>query len=178
MLSSLKDPGRMGIVLDQGVLFRGGAEGKVRRVVLRDDLVECVVALPEKLFYNTGAPGCLIFFNRDKPEERKGRVLFIYATEGYEKLSNMNQLSEEDITRIISTYDEFLNSEKYSRVVDLEEIRDNNYNLSVTRYVNIFDQPEPVDIQQVWNDIKELDKQRQETEKKLTTYLKELGYEK
>jgi len=177
MLASLEDTGRMGVVLDQGALFRGGAEGRVRRGVLKRDLVECVVALPEKLFYNTGAPGCLIFLNKDKPEGRKGRVLFIYAAEEYEKLSNMNQLREEDIGKIVSTYDEFVDSEKYSRVVEFEEIKENDYNLSVTRYVDIFEPPEPVDIQQVWNELKQIENQRQKTEQKMREYMREIGIE-
>ena len=177
MLASLKPHGRMGIVLDQGALFRGGAEGRIREGVLKDDLIECVVALPEKLFYNTGAPGCLIFLNKNKPTEKRGRVLFIYAAETFEKLSNMNQLQPEHINRIVETFDGFRDTEKYSRVVKLHEIRENDYNLSVTRYVDIFDQPEPVDIQQVWNELRELEKQRQQTTEKLAQYLKELGYQ-
>ena len=177
MLASLEGTARMGIVLDQGALFRGGAEGGVRREVLKKDLVECVVALPEKLFYNTGAPGCLIFLNKNKPEERKGKVLFIYAAEDYEKLSNMNQLREEDIDKIVSIYDEYTDSKKYSRVVNFEEIKENDYNLSITRYVDIFDLPEPVDIQQVWKELIELEKQRQQTTEKISVYLKEIGYE-
>ena len=177
MLASLEDTGRMGVVLDQGALFRGGAEGKVRRAVLEKDFVDCVVALPEKLFYNTGAPGCLIFLNKEKPEERKGRVLFIYAARDYEKISNMNQLREEDINSIESTYTDYMDSEKYSQLVEFKEIKENDYNLSVTRYVDIFDPPEPVDIQQVWNQLKELEKQRQEEEEKIREYMREIGIE-
>jgi len=177
VLASLNDTGRMGVVLDQGALFRGGAEGKVRREVLRDDLVECVVALPEKLFYNTGAPGCLIFLNKAKAEERKDKVLFVYAAEGFEKLSAMNRLRDEDITCLVDVFDGFSKVEKFSRVVGIDEIKENDWNLSVTRYVDIFDPPELVDIKQVWNQLKQLEKQRKETENKLAEYLKELGYE-
>lgn len=177
MLASLKHDGRMGIVLDQGALFRGGAEGKIRQAVLREDLIECIVALPEKLFYNTGAPGCLIFLNKAKSEERRGKVLFIYAAEEYDKLSNMNQLQPVNIERIVETYQDYVDSDKYSRVVELSEVKENDYNLSVTRYVDIFDPPEPIDIQKVWNKLKKLEKQRKETTQKLETYLKELGYE-
>ena len=179
MLASLKPKGRMGIVLDQGALFRGGAEGKIRKAVLEDDLVECVVALPEKLFYNTGAPGCLILLNKNKPKKRQGKVLFIYAAgeEHYEKLSNMNRLREQDINRIVETLTENKDSEKYSRVIDLEEIEENNYNLSVPRYVDIFDEPEPVDIPQVLEELRGLEKERAETEEKLKGFLRELDYE-
>ena len=178
MLASMNETGRMGVVLDQGALFRGGAERRVREAVLRDDLVECVVALPEKLFYNTGAPGCLIFLNRKKTVDKRGKVLFVYAAECFEKLSNMNQLRAEDIHRIVEVFVGFSAVDKYSRVVGLDKIEENDWNLSVTRYVDIFDPPEPVDIQQVWNQLRELENQRQETEDKLAEHLKELGYEK
>jgi len=178
MLASMNETGRMGIVLDQGALFRGGAEGRAREAVLKDDLVECVVALPEKLFYNTGAPGCLIFLNKNKTEERRGKVLFVYAAESFEKLSNMNQLRHEDTHHIVEVFDGFSNVDKYSRIVKQDEIKENDWNLSVTRYVDIFDPPESVDIQRVWVKLKTLENQRQETEKKLEKYLKELGYDR
>jgi len=177
MLASLKAKGRMGVVLDQGALFRGGAEGRIRKGALEDDLIECVVALPEKLFYNTGAPGCLIFLNKDKREERKDKILFIYAAERYEKIGAMNVLGDEDIENIIDTFMDFADVEKYSRVVGLNEVEENDWNLSVNRYVDIFDPPEPVDIVNVWDQLKELENQRQEPSEKLTTYLRALGNE-
>ena len=177
MLASLKHSGRVGVVLDQGALFRGGAEGSIREGVLRDDLVECVVALPEKLFYNTGAPGCLIFFNRNKPDSRKGKVLFVYAAGGFEKMSNMNRLRDEDIQGIISSFDNYQDVAKYAKSVELKEIEENDWNLSVTRYVDIFDEPEEIDIPKVWAELKELEKQREATNQKLAGYMRELGVE-
>jgi type I restriction enzyme M protein len=131
MLSSLKPNGRMGIVLDQGALFRGGAEGKIRKQIIEKDIVECVVALPEKLFYNTGAPGCLIFLNKNKLKERKGKVAFIYAANEFEKLKNMNRLQDENVEKIVKTYQNFTNVEKYAKIADLDLIKDNDYNLSI-----------------------------------------------
>jgi len=177
MLASLKPKGRMGVVLDQGSLFRGGAEGRIRQNVLEEDLVECVVALPEKIFYNTGAPGCLIFLNKNKAEKRRGKVLFIYAAEGYEKLRNMNRLRDEDIKQIVDAFEAYEDIKKYSRVVDLDEIRENDFNLSVTRYVDIFDEPEPIDVEKVWEELKHLEIERKEIEDKLKLFLRELGYE-
>lgn len=176
MLVSLKPTGRMGVVLDQGALFRGGAEGEVRRKVVEADLVECVVALPEKLFYNTGAPGCLIFLNKAKPAERRGKTLFVYAAEEYTKLSNMNQLAPEAIQHITAAYGGFVD-EKYGKVISTNEIGENDWNLSVTRYVDIYDEPEIIDISNVWTDLKELEKQRETTNQKLTGYMRELGFE-
>jgi len=177
MLASLKPSGRMGIVLDQGALFRGGAEGDIRRKVLEDDLVECVVALPEKIFYNTGAPGCLIFLNKNKHKERKGKVLFIYAAKGFDKLKNMNRLRDEDVEKLLKTHKEFKDVAKYAQVVALDKIKENDYNLSVTRYVDVFDEDEPVDVAQVWQDLKKLEIERTKIDERVKAYLKELGYE-
>jgi len=177
MLSSLKPTGRMGVVLDQGALFRGGAEGKIRQKVLEQDLVECVVALPEKIFYNTGAPGCLIFLNKNKPEDRRGKVLFIYAAKDFEKLKNMNRLRDEHIKRIVETQKGFKDRTKYSTIVSLDKIRQNDFNLSVTRYVDVFEEDEQIDVSQTWQELKKLEDERQAIDEGLSTYLRELGYE-
>jgi type I restriction enzyme M protein len=177
MLASLKPAGRMGVVLDQGALFRGGAEGEVRRKVVEADLVDCVVALPEKLFYNTGAPGCLIFLNKAKPADRRGKTLFVYAAEEYAKLSNMNQLAPEAIQHITSAFEGFGDEKKYGKVISKAEIGENDWNLSVTRYVDIYDEPEEIDIPKVWAQLKELEKQREVTNQKLSNYIKELAFE-
>jgi type I restriction enzyme M protein len=177
ILASLKPSGRVGVVLDQGALFRGGAEGSIREGVLKDDLVECVVALPEKLFYNTGAPGCLIFLNKNKPETRKGKVLFIYAAGGFEKMSNMNRLRDKDIHQIIGAFDSCRDEAKYTKVVEQKVIEENDWNLSVTRYVDIFDEPEEVDIPKVWAELKELEKHREVANQKLASHMRELGFE-
>jgi len=177
MLASLKPNGRMGIVLDQGALFRGGAEGQIRKKVIDEDLIECVVALPEKIFYNTGAPGCLIFLNKNKLQERKGKVLFIYAAKGFEKLKNMNRLRDEDIEKIVKPCREFKDVAKYARVIALDKIKENDYNLSVTRYVDVFEEDEHIDVAQVWLELKNLEAERQTIHDKVRGYLKELGYE-
>jgi type I restriction enzyme M protein len=178
MLSSLKPRGRMGIVLDQGALFRGDAEGKIRKQIVENDLVECVVALPEKLFYNTGAPGCLIFLNKNKPSERREKIIFIYAAKGFEKLKNMNRLQDENVERIVKTYQGFTDVEKYAKIVNLDTIRDNDYNLSVTRYADVFDEEELVDVSRVWRELNTLGQERQLIDERLEEFLKELGYER
>lgn len=178
MLSSLNPKGRMGIVLDQGALFRGGAEAKIRKQIIEKDLVECVVALPEKLFYNTGAPGCLIFLNKNKPSKSRGKVIFIYAAGGFEKLKNMNRLQDEDVARIVKTYQEFTDIEKYAKIADLDTIKDNDCNLSITRYADVFDEEEPVDVSKVWRELNVLSRERQAIDERLQAFLKELGYER
>ena len=181
MLTSLKPNGRMGIVLDRGSLFRGGSEGKIRAKVIEDDLIEGVVALPEKIFYNTGAPGCLLILNKNKAEERKGKVLFVYAGKDYgehEELKRMNQLREDDIERIVNTYREFKDIPKYAKVVSLENIRENDYSLSVARYVDILEEEEQVEVPKVLHELKNLDSERLVVEDRLKGFLRELRYER
>jgi type I restriction enzyme M protein len=178
MLASLKPNGRMGIVLDQGALFRGGAEGEIRKKIVDEDLVECVVALPEKIFYNTGAPGCLIFLNKNKPKQSSGKVLFIHAARDFEKLKNMNKLRDEDIDKVITTFRNSESIPKYAQIVTLETVKERGYNLSVTRYVDVFEEDEKVDVSEVWKELRNLEFHRQETESKLASYLRELGYER
>ena len=176
MLASLKPKGRMGIVLDQGALFRGGAEGKIRKQIIEKDLVECVVALPQKLFYNTGAPGCLIFLNKNKQSERREKIIFIYATEAFEKLGNMNRLTDADIKKITETYTAFIDVKKYANLVDIGAIAKKDYNLSVTRYIDVFDEEQPTDVAEAFQEMKRLENERRQLDEKLTALLKELGY--
>ena len=178
MLASLKPNGKMGVVLDQGALFRGGAEGKVRQKVVEDDLVECVVALPEKIFYNTGAPGCLIFLSKSKPEERKERILFVYAAKDFEKLKNMNRLRDRDIEKSVQTYKEFDDLARYAAVVSMDKIRENDFNLGVTRYVDVFEEDKQIDVSQTWRELNKLEEEKKAIDTKLGTYLEELGYER
>jgi type I restriction enzyme M protein len=178
MLASLKPEGRMGVVLDQGALFRGGAEGKIRQKVVEHDLVECVVALPEKIFYNTGAPGCLIFLNKNKPHEKRGTVLFVYAAKDFEKLKNMNRLRDEDIKRIADATKEFRDQAGYATVHSLDKIMENDFNLSVTRYVDVFEQDEEIDVSQTWQELRILEEDNSQVDDRLTGYMKELGYER
>jgi type I restriction enzyme M protein len=178
MLASLKPNGKMGVVLDQGALFRAGAEGKIRQKVVEQDLIECVVVLPEKIFYNTGAPGCLIFLNKNKAQNRKGRILFVYAGKGFEKLKNMNRLKDEHIKRIVEAYEQFKDQAKYASVVPPDSIRENDFNLSVTRYVDIFEQDEQIDVSQTWQELRSLENERQAIDTKLSGYLRELGYDR
>src|SRR6056297_1761644 len=97
MLASANTNGKIGVVLDNGVLFRSRSEGKIRKKALQDDLIEAVIALPSNLFYNTSSPGCILILNKNKAVERTDKVIFIYAEEDYEEGSNQNHLREQDI---------------------------------------------------------------------------------
>ncbi len=178
MLASLKTTGRMGIVLDQGALFRGGAEGKIRKQIIEKDLVECVVALPEKLFYNTGAPGCLLFLNKERKKDRRSKILFIYAAKGFEKRKSMNQLRDEDVQGITDAYKHFKDVEGYCKLADLDTVRANDYNLAVNRYAGVLDDEELVDVAKIWQELRRLESERQLIDGRVKNFLEELGYEK
>jgi type I restriction enzyme M protein len=180
MIASAKDDGsRVGIVIDNGCLFRGGKEKAVRSAVLseQNDLVECIILLPEKLFYNTGAPGAIIVFNKHKPAERKGKVLFVNASRDFEQhpeVRKLNRLGDNNIRKIVDAYKSFSEEKGFSRVVSLREIEQNDYNLNVTLYVMRDEEGEGIDITREFAELKELERQRQEVASKLEQYITEL----
>lgn len=165
---------KVGIILDNGALFRGGSEGRIREAVVKGDLIEAVVLLPEKLFYNTSAPGCVMIFNKNKPKERKGKILFINASGEYEKhpeIRRLNRLGEKNIERIVDSYRSFKDVDGFARVVDIEEIAKNDFNLNVSLYVMPVMDEEDIDIAKEYSELKELEKEREEIEKKLEEYI-------
>ena len=176
MIATLKLSGRAGVVLPHGVLFRGGAEGKIRQGILEEDLVEAVIGLPSNLFYGASIPACLFILNKKKPAPRKGKVFFLYGTRDFLQLKNQNRLRGEDIEKIVKAYRSYGTTEKYCRPVPLDEIRRNDYNLNIPRYIDIAEDEEPIDVQQTINDLIKLKKERAEAEAKVEGYLKELGY--
>ncbi len=185
MLASANQKGKVGVVLDNGVLFRSRSEGKIRKKVLKEDLIEAVIALPKNLFYNTSSPGCILVLNKDKPQERKDKALFIYAedqklresgVEVYKELSNQNQLTQKGVEKIVKTYKNFEEEKHHSRVVNLEEIKENDYNLNVPRYVDTTEPEEPVDVKEKRQELKKLEKEREKVEEKLEGFLDELDY--
>src|SRR5690625_4183883 len=148
MLYSLAENGRMATILPHGVLFRGASEGKIRKQIIDMNLLDAVIGLPEGLFYGTGIPACIMVFKKDR---KRKDVLFIDASgEGnYEKGKNQNKLREQDIGKIVETYDNWETIDKYSYVATLDEIKENDYNLNIPRYVDTFEEEEPVDMEQV-----------------------------
>lgn len=175
MIASLNSTGIAGVVMPHGVLFRGGAEGKIRKAILEQDLLEAVIGLPPNLFYGTSIPACIMIFNRNKEKKRKGKVFFIASEDDYQEGKNQNRLRDEDITKIVSAFDNYEDIEKYARVVSLDEIRENDYNLNITRYIDKSEEEEPVDIQAVLKEIETIQKERKTNTAKLNGYLKELG---
>lgn len=175
MVASLNQKGKMGTVVPHGVLFRGASEGKIRTGYLKDDLIEAVIGLPSNVFYGTSIPAALLIINKNKPIERRNKVLFIDASLGFVKDGNKNKLTQGDIENIVNVFNEFKEIEKYSAIVELKTIRENDYNLNISRYVDISVIEEEIDIDNVINDIKQVKGSFLETEKKLNQYLKELG---
>jgi len=175
MFASLKSRGRMGIVMDNGVLFRGSSEGKIRKQFMEKDLIEAVIGLPGNLFYNTSSPGCLLLFNDNKPEDRKGKVLFIDASKDYLDGKNQNHLRTEDIEKTSEAFDSFTTVDRYCTVADMAEIEENDFNLNISRYVDTTEPEIPVDIAEVRQTLVILEAERTEIQDKLNGYLEELG---
>ena len=167
------------VVLDQGSLFRGNREGEIRKKIIEADLVECIISLPEKIFYNTGAPGAILVFNKNKSEDSRNKILFINASNEFGKhreTRRLNQLYPENIEKIIKTFESFEDITGFSIVKTKEEVLKHDGNLNVTLYVSQIMNEEIVDIREVLSRVTKLDDQLIEVDKKLDLYLKELGY--
>ena len=149
MIASLNAEGRMGVVVPHGVLFRGSSEKAIRKGILEDDLLEAVIGLPSALFYGTGIPAALLIINRNKPKQRKDRVLFINGELEYQEGKNQNKLRDADIQHILRVYDAFEDEQRYARVVSMDEIRENDYNLNIRRYADTSPPPEPFDVRAI-----------------------------
>ena len=174
MIETLKaKTGRMAVVVPHGALFRGSSEGKIRQKLIEENLLDTVIGLPEKLFYGTGIPAAILLFNKAKTDES---VLFIDASRDFKSGKNQNVLGEEHIQNILLTYRHRINSDKYSHRASLQEIRDNDYNLNIPRYVDIFEDEEEIDLLEIRKERELLKKQLADLELDMDNYLKELGY--
>lgn len=149
MIASLNAEGMMGVVMPHGVLFRGASEKAIRQGILNDDLLEAVIGLPPALFYGTGIPASLLIINKHKPAERKGKVLFINSELEFEEGKNQNKLRQQDIEKIVSTFDNYTEIKRYSKVVILADIAENDYNLNIRRYADTSPPPEIFDVRAI-----------------------------
>ncbi len=176
MVYQLDENGTMATVMPHGALFTGNANGKIRRFLIEEkNYIDTIIGLPKNLFFGTSIPACIMVFKkcRDNPED----VLFIDASKHFEKGKNQNKLRSEDIEKIIQTYTARKTVDKYSYVAKLTEIAENDYNLNIPRYVDTFE-PEPeIDLDKVVAEIKKLDVDSIEVDKKITEFCKELGIE-
>jgi type I restriction enzyme M protein len=174
MIYQLDENGTMATVMPHGVLFRGHAEQHIRKYLIKEkNYLDAVIGLPANLFYGTSIPACVLVFKkcRENPED----ILFIDASEHYKKVKNQNVLRKKDIDKIIETYENRETIDKYSYKAKLKEVEENDYNLNIPRYVDTFEEEEPIDIDEVVKEVKEIDKKMKKTDKKIQEYCKELG---
>ena len=183
MLSSLNEKGQAGIICSQGVLFRGGEEGKIRKNMiagnkennLKGDVIEGIIALPQKMFWGTSIPACIMVLNKNKPAKRKNKIMFVYGAKDFEEGKNRNKLREIDIKKIVSAFDKFEDVDKYCHVAGLAELEENEFNLNVPRYVDISESEEDIDIQEAHDELKRADAEQEKLKKQVESDLKELG---
>lgn len=175
MIETLKPKtGRMGVVVPHGVLFRGSSEGRIREKLINENLLDAVIGLPEKLFYGTGIPAAILIFKKAKTDQA---VLFIDASREFKSGKNQNALTEDNINKILETYRTRTKIDKYSYLATLDEIKENDYNLNIPRYVDTFEEEEEIDLMAVRAERKQLKQQLAELEVEMDQYLKELGYD-
>jgi type I restriction enzyme M protein len=157
MFSTLNKTGQAAIICSQGILFRGNEEVKIREAMIREDVIEGIVALPPKLLYGTGIPGCVLILNRNKPENRKNKIIFIYAANDYEEGSVRNKLRGSDIEKIVSAFKNYKDIDRCCHIAEFGELQENEFNLNVPRYVDISEPEEEIDIQATIDELKELE---------------------
>ena len=172
MIASLNAEGRMGVVLPHGVLFRGASEGKIRKGIIDDNLLDAVIGLPANLFFGTGIPATILIFKKGRENTD---VLFIDASREFDKEKNQNTLNDTHIKKILDTYHQRKEIEKYSHIATYEEIQENDYNLNIPRYVDTFEEEEPVDIEATKKRITEIEAELSEVKQQMQVYLEELG---
>ncbi|MHA2246954.1 MAG: N-6 DNA methylase [Candidatus Hodarchaeales archaeon] len=158
MLATLRPSGRMGVILPHGVLFRGGAERKIRKALIDNDLIEAIIGLAPNLFYGTSIPAVILLINKKKRSDQKGKILFIDAFEAYKEEKAQNFLQEKDVKKIVRIYKNFESTKKFSRIVSLKEIRNFDFNLNIPLYVETIIEEDPVDISQVISELSKLRK--------------------
>ena len=171
--------GRIAVIVPHGVLFRGGAEGKIREQLLKENIIDAVIGLPAGLFQTTGIPVAILIIDKSREKggenENKKDVFFIEASKQFKANKAQNILTDENIEKIYSTYKARKNVEKFANKVNFKEIEENDFNLNITRYVDTFVEEEPVDIKANLKELAELEPELQKLEKQMGKYLKELG---
>lgn len=174
MIHHLHENGTMACVLPHGALFRGSSEAHIREYLIKDrNYLDAIIGLPANIFYGTSIPTCILVFK--KCREKGENVVFIDASQHFEKGKNQNNLSDEHVEKIISTYQERKPIEKYSHVATLAEIAENEYNLNIPRYVDTFEEEAPIDLAEVSQALKQLNLEMAETDKTIENFCKELG---
>lgn len=172
-LYHLDSKGTMAIVLPHGVLFRGAAEGKIRKNIIDNNLLDAVIGLPANLFYGTSIPTCVLVFKGREARSTTG-ILFIDASNGFDKEKNQNKLGDDHVKEIIETYTKRENVEKYARLATLDEIKENDYNLNIPRYVDTFEEEEVIPLSQIAQELSTVQNEISESSKQLLEMLQSL----
>jgi type I restriction enzyme M protein len=177
MIHHIDENGTMGIVLPHGVLFRGAAEGHIRKYLIADrNYLDAVIGLPANIFYGTSIPTCILVFK--KCREDSDNVLFIDASNEFEKVKTQNYLTDANVTKIIDTFSSRSTIAKYSYLAPMAELKENDYNLNIPRYVDTFEEEEAVDLDAVSNDLKALESDMLKTDATIAKFCDELGIAK
>lgn len=169
-----EDSGRVGVVVPHGVLFRGAAEGKIRQQLIEENLLDAVIGLPANLFFGTGIPAAILIFKKKKKDDS---VLFIDASREFLDGKNQNFLRQEDLKKIVATYKNREDVDKYAKKASVKEIKGNDFNLNIPRYVDTFEEEAEIDIKAVQIEINKLEAELVTVQGEMKKYLKELGYE-
>ena len=176
MVHQLDDNGTMAVVLPHGVLFRGAAEGHIRKYLIEElNCLDAVIGLPANIFYGTSIPTCILVMKKNR--ENSDDILFIDASQHFDKVKTQNYLRPKDIEKIVTTYQEREPEpeDKYSYLAKMDEVKENDFNLNIPRYVDTFEEEEPVDLQAVSQELKNIDKDMQEIDAEIADYCKQLG---
>jgi type I restriction enzyme M protein len=164
--------GKVGVVVPHGVLFRGSSEGAIRQRLIEENYLDAVIGLPSNLFYGTGIPAAILIFDKGKKSDD---VLFIDASREFQEGKNQNKLRDEDIQHVLKVFTDRKAENKYSAVVSMDQIRENEFNLNIPRYVDTAQEEEQIDIKAVQKEIERIEERLAETRKEMNRYLKELG---
>ena len=176
MVATLNTKGVCGVVMPHGVLFRGSGDGRIREGMLKADLFEAIVGLPENLFAGTGIPATVLILNKAKPVERKGKVLFIHAAKEFEERPKKNVLGEGNISRIVEAFRAWKDEDRFCRVVDRQEIEENDFNLNISRYIDTLEPEKPIDVKAELERLWAAERARDEAAARMNALLKEMGY--
>ena len=172
--TTTQDSGRVGVVVPNGVLFRGAAEGRIRQQLIEENLLDAVIGLPANLFFGTGIPAAVLLFKRNKADNK---VLFIDASREYQSDKNQNRLRQTDIDKILATYQARASVDKYAYLADIKELKENDFNLNIPRYVDTFEEEQELDINALQAEIVSLEAELADVKLQMAAYMKELGYE-
>lgn len=174
MLHQLDENGTMAVVLPHGVLFRGSSEGVIRQYLIEKmNVVDTIIGLPANIFYGTSIPTCILVLKKNRTHT--GDILFIDASNDFEKQKNQNKLLPEHLDKIIAAFEQRQDIEKYAKVATLQEVKDNDYNLNIPRYVDTFEAEDEIDLNAIAQQLKDLEQQSQKTDEVIAEFCKELG---